>query len=155
METPDFSSPWIIEHSMLLADSFRHWTGRSLIEGHWQPPVLARRLYEAPFVLLSHGTEPDPLFNYANLTAQRLWEREWDELIGMPSRKSAEPAVRGQRSQALGNALQGGYVADYFGIRISACGRRFRIEGGVIWNLSTDSGELLGQAAMFENWTWL
>ena len=32
-------------------------------------------LYDHPWALLCHGTEPDPLFVYANLTAQRLWER--------------------------------------------------------------------------------
>lgn len=52
---------------------------------------LADALYRAPFVVLSHGTEPDPLFNDANLTAQRLSEMTWAQITAMPSRLSAEP----------------------------------------------------------------
>ncbi|MCP5115894.1 MAG: MEKHLA domain-containing protein, partial [bacterium] len=137
------------------ARSFRHWTGRPLLEGEWAPQELACRLYEARFVLVSHGTEPDPLFNYANLTAQRLWELEWDALIGMPSRKTAEKSAQDDRSRALHTALRGGFVEDYSGVRISAGGRRFRIEHGVIWNLPDGSGNLRGQAAMFSDWTRL
>ncbi len=43
-------------------------TGRPLLErlpGE-SDEALARRLYAAPFVVLAHGVEPDPLFNYAN-----------------------------------------------------------------------------------------
>ena len=138
-----------------MAQSFQHWTGRTLLEGEWEPPELARRLYEAPFVLLSHGSEPDPLFNYANLTAQRLWELEWEELIGMPSRKTAEAVARGERSKALGNALRGGFVENYSGIRISSTGRRFLIEHGIIWNVRDEAGALHGQAATFPEWTYL
>ena len=155
MESPPWKMSRVVDHSLLLARSFRYWTGRPLLVGEWGPQELARRLYEAPFVLVSHGTERDPLFNYANLTAQRLWELEWDALIGMPSRKTAETAARDERSQALSSALRGGFVEDYSGVRISAGGRRFRIERGVIWNLLDGSGNLRGQAAVFSDWTRL
>ena len=155
METTPWSTPRIIEHSLLLAQCYQRWTGRVLLEGEWEPPELARRLYEAPFVLVSHGTEPDPLINYANLTAQGLWELKWGELVGMPSRKTAEAAARGERSKALGSALQGGFVEGYSGIRVSAVGRRFLIENGVIWNLLDEAGEMRGQAATFSEWIYL
>ena len=155
MEKDPLSSPEIIEHSLLLARNFERWTGRPLLAGEWEPQELVRRLYEAPFVLVSHGTEPDPLFNYANRTAQKLWELKWEELIGMPSRKSAEAAARGERSKALGNALQGGFVEGYSGIRVSASGRRFLIEQGIIWNLLDEAGEMRGQAATFSKWVFL
>ena len=142
METNPWNSPRIIDHSLLLARSFRRWTGRPLLVGEWEPPELARRLYEAPFMLAYHGTESDPLFNYANLTAQRLWELEWDELIGMPSRKSAESALREERLHLLDTVSRRGYAEGYSGVRISASGRRFRLEKGVIWNLMDESGVL-------------
>ena len=33
-----------------------------------------------------HDTQPDPCFIYANIAAQRCFERPWAELVGMPSR---------------------------------------------------------------------
>ena len=39
-------------------------------------PEEAEALMDAPFVVLSHGTEDDPIFNYGNLAAQKLF-LEW------------------------------------------------------------------------------
>ena len=50
-------------------------------------------LYDAPAALLMHGNEADPVFCYANRTAQGLWGLTWDEFIRLPSRLSAEPLV--------------------------------------------------------------
>ncbi|ABW14794.1 conserved hypothetical protein [Parafrankia sp. EAN1pec] len=40
----------------------------------------------APFGLLAHDASTDPLFVYANKTAQQRFEYTWDEFVGMPSR---------------------------------------------------------------------
>jgi hypothetical protein len=42
-----------------------------------------------------------------------------------------------------------GFIDDYAGTRISATGRRFRIERAVVWNLIDAAGVRHGQAAMF------
>lgn len=57
--------------------------------------TLAEAMFKAPFVCLAHnmfeeGVE-DPLFTYANKAALELFEADWDTLIGLPSRNSAEP----------------------------------------------------------------
>lgn len=155
--TIDPERPWreerIIAHSNLLAGSFHRWTGQNLLapgDGD-----LAERLYHAPFVLVSHGIETDPLFSYGNLAAQRLWELGWDEFTGMPSRKSAEVVAQSDRSEALKTALAGGWVEGYTGIRISSSGRRFRIEDGIIWNLLDQHDEMRGQAATFSRWIFV
>jgi hypothetical protein len=150
-----WQQPAVIAHSGLLAASYRRWTGRDLLGAAIAGGSLARDLYHAPFALLSHGTEADPLFNYANLKAQGLWELDWDYLIGTPSRRSAEAGAQADRSEALTAALQHGFVANYSGIRIAASGRRFRIEDGVIWNLMDAYERLQGQAAMFSRWQFL
>lgn len=153
------SFPWqrsaVIAHSRLLVESYLHWTGRPLLAAPNRAEPLAYALYHAPFVLVSHGTEADPLFNYANLSAQRLWELGWDALVGMPSRRTAEPEAQSDRSVALKSALSGGWVADYSGVRTSASGRRFRIQNGIIWNLLDPAGRVHGQAATFSLWTRL
>ena len=51
-------------------------------------------LYDAPAALLMHGNEADPVFCYANRTAQRLWGLTWNEFMRLPSRLSAEPLVQ-------------------------------------------------------------
>jgi len=90
-------SPYSLDLVTCLLTSHLHLTGQPLLErlpGETDA-ALAARLYAAAFVVLAHGTEPDPLFNYANLAAQALFERDWDEFIGLPSRLSAEAPVRG------------------------------------------------------------
>jgi hypothetical protein len=153
-------NPWrlpaLIRHACLLSDSFRRHTGRPLIDAlPADPAEAARCLYQAPFVLLSHGIQADPLFNYANLAAQRLWELDWAHFIGMPSRHSAEPEQRAERSRALADALGGGLLEGYSGVRIAASGRRFMIEDGTIWNLLDADGLRRGQAATFSRWHYL
>jgi len=145
----------VIRHSRLLADTFAGWSGRPLLAGGGDDRELARALYHAPFALLSHGTQNDPLFNYGNLVAQRLWELGWERLVGLPSRRSAEPEVRVDRARALEEALREGWMEGYVGVRVSRSGRRFRIEDGIIWNLLDSNGRLHGQAATFARWVFL
>ncbi len=37
------------------------------------PENLPETLYHAKFILISHGTQIDPVFNFTNLEAQKLW----------------------------------------------------------------------------------
>jgi len=63
------SAPYSLDHVTCLLASHRQLTGQPLLErlpGETDA-ALAARLYAAPFVVLAHGTEPDPLFSYANL----------------------------------------------------------------------------------------
>lgn len=138
------------DHAALLADSFMRLTGRPLIDA--EAHGLALRVWQAPFALVSHGTEPDPVFNYANMTALRLFEMSWPAFIRLPSRLSAEPANRDERARLLMRVSTHGYIDDYSGVRISASGRRFAIKGAVVWNVIDELGRYHGQAAMFTHW---
>jgi hypothetical protein len=153
------ASPWydpaLIAHAVLLDASHRHWLERPLLDNEREPAALAEALYHAPFALVSHGTEDDPLFHYANLTAQGLWALDWAHFVGMPSRYSAEPRARSERAKTLGGASRTGFTTGYRGERVSARGRRFRILDGVIWNLVDATGNLRGQAARFSQWEYL
>jgi hypothetical protein len=138
----------------LLLASHLQLTGRSLLErvpGETDAD-LARRLYGAPFVVLAHDDQPDPRFNYANLAAQQLFERTWDEFIGLPSRLSAEAPVRGERERLLARVATHGFIDDYSGVRVAKSGRRFRILRATVWNVSDASGRRAGQAASFSAW---
>jgi hypothetical protein len=147
--------PDVIAHSECLVRSLRHWTGRELLAGVTDPRERSRGLFEASFVLVSHGTQPDPILNYGNQSALRLWELTWEELTHMPSRLTAEAPNREERARLLERVTRDGYIADYSGIRIASTGRRFRIHQALVWNLLTPSGEACGQAALFDCWTFL
>ena len=146
----DFHAP----HVALLLDSYARCVGAPLL-----PPgnavERARALYESPMVVVSHGTEADPIFNYANLAAQRLFELDWEAFVRLPSRLSAGPVHRDERRRLLERVTRDGCITDYAGIRIASSGRQFRIERAMVWNVSTADGMPAGQAACFSHWTWL
>jgi hypothetical protein len=137
---------FIERHSRILADSYRHWTGRPLTEG--DPSAIV--LFEAPFALLSHGTEADPLFNYANRQAMALFRMDWQQIVGLPSRLSAEPMLREAREALLARVARHGYVDDYSGVRIASDGSRFMIHEATVWNLRDEQGLAYGQAALIK-----
>lgn len=147
------SSPTDESFADLLTDSFQRVVGRPLLPPGVPTGSAARWLYaDAPFVLLAHDTSADPLFVYANRTAQRRFEYTWDEFVGMPSRLSAEAPDRSERQEFMAAVLDKGFVDDYRGLRIAGSGRRFWIEGATVWNLVDADGLLRGQAALVPRW---
>jgi hypothetical protein len=139
----------------LLIASYRQITGRELVPVFDAPVETARRLFEAPFALVSHDAAPDPLFNYANLAALVLFETSWDRFVGMPSRRSAEAPEREERERFLEAVKKRGFMDDYRGLRVSATGRRFLVEGATVWNVRDARGAYLGQAARLDRWRFL
>ena len=146
---------FVIAHTQMLARSFRQWTGRDLLLGIFNPAGLARYVFESPFVLISHGTETDPVLNYGNQAALNLWEMAWAELTRTPSRLTAEAPNREERAKLLATVARQGFIDDYSGVRISKTGRRFNISRATVWNLISESGKPCGQAAMFDRWEFL
>jgi hypothetical protein len=140
-------------HVQLLLDSFARWLGRELISRQGTAEEQAERLYHAPVVVVSHGTEADPVLNYGNAAALALWEMDLATLTRTPSRLTAEPVHRDERARLLARTARDGCVDDYSGIRISSTGRRFRIEQAIVWNLVDARGGYHGQAATFDRWT--
>jgi len=149
--------PWqqseVISHSQLLCNSFQHWTGDSLIDIVDNPILLSEKLFLAPFVVVSHGRESDPIFNYGNQMALKLWEMNWDDFTRLPSRLSAEPIEQSEREVMLKKSLEQGLISNYRGMRISSKKERFFIEDGIIWTLLDAQNQTCGQAAMFMHWT--
>ena len=141
-------------HIERLLNSYQKATGSELI------PIPSRAhvfetIDQAPFALLSHGTEEDPVLNYGNRTALRLWEMDWDRFTSTPSRLTAEPAIQEARDRLMADVRQRGYTDAYTGVRVSSTGRRFQIEEAVVWNVTDEDGRYIGQAAVFKSWTEL
>lgn len=155
MIVPAWKSLECIAHAECMARSYRELTGRELVPQSEDAGELARRLFEARFVLASHGTESDPILNYGNAKALELWAMSWDEFTRTPSRFTAEEPNRAERARLLEDVTNRGFIENYSGIRISRTGRRFLIERATVWNLRTEDGSPCGQAATFSEWTWL
>ena len=152
---PSEKNGFLREHAALLIQSYRHWTGRSLVDATLPPDEQARELFYAPFAVASHNTDPDPLLTYGNRTALGLWEASWAEFASMPSRQTAEAANREERNRLLAEVTAHGFIDHYRGVRISITGRRFMIDQATVWNLINETGDYRGQAAMFHRWRFL
>ena len=149
---PSAENYYLIEHIELICQSFQNLLGYSLLP---DADNLAERLYSAPFVLLSHNTEADPIFNYANAQALQLFELNWQQLITLPSRASAESRNQAAREKLMELVTVQGFMTGYSGVRISNTGKRFEMRNAIIWNLTDAKGVYQGQAAYFSDWIFL
>ena len=131
----------------LIASSYERLTGRQLTA---PADDLAQALWTAPRVIVAHGIEADPIFFFGNRAALDQFEMTVEQFTAMPSRRSAEPMLRGERQTLLEQVARNGFIDGITGIRISANGRRFRIEHGTVWNLIDEHGNMHGQAATFD-----
>jgi hypothetical protein len=146
---------FVIAHTLRLTGSYRKWTGRDLLPGNFSSAELAENIFNAPFVVVSHGTQSDPILNYGNRAALALWEMSWEDFTRTPSRLTAEAPNREERAKLLEAVTRKGFSDNYSGIRISKNGRRFEIFRATVWNLVLETGEPAGQAATFSEWRFL
>ncbi len=152
---PPWIEPQLVAHARLLVESHRRVVGRPLLPEPAGSADIARALFQAPFVVVSHDTAAPPRLNYGNQRALELWEMSWSRLIGTPSRETAEAAEREARERLLQRVAREGFVDDYTGIRVSSRGRRFRIDRATVWAVVTPEGRPAGQAATFSQVSWL
>jgi hypothetical protein len=150
---PSRPNQFLNQHIQWLAKSFEPFFETPLLAT--EPELLAEKLFYAPFVLLSHNTEADPIFNYANQLGLELFELHWSQLITLPSRLSAEPVNQIRRNALMKHVSSHGYIDNYAGIRLSSQGTRFQIKHAKIWNISDSQGAYYGQAACFSHWDFL
>ena len=158
------SSPWqqetVIYRTQLILSSFEHWLGHSLFE-HFgitdvkiDPREASKQLFEADFIVASHGTQSDPIFNYGNQKALDVWELTWDEFMQTPSRKTAEAIEQQERDRLLAQTTTKGFCY-YSVIRITSTGKRFKIDDGIVWNVIHPEQNYQGQAACFSDFYFL
>ena len=127
-----------------------------LIETKDVPPEdLAKSLFFAPFICVSHTNARDPILCYGNEKALELWGLDWETFTKTPSRKTVSEAERADREVLLSNAHKEGYIDNYHGIRINAKGKKFQISNVILWNVLDEHSNIIGQAAMFKDYCFL
>ena len=105
-----------VAQTQTLLDSFHRLVGYDLLPRTGDPADEAKRLFEAPFVVVSHGMEADPVLNYGNRTALQLWEMTSEQFVVTPSRLTAELTHRDARERLLEATMRRGYLGGYEGI---------------------------------------
>jgi hypothetical protein len=149
---PSPENYYLREHVGLLISSYHRWTGKDLVKQEYSGKSIYRALFEASYVVVSHNTEEDPVFNYGNQTALSVFEMSWRDFTNLPSRKSAEPVDRAERERLMARVNKLGFIDDYRGVRVSASGKHFMIEDATVWNVVDERGRYYGQAAVFYRW---
>ncbi len=142
-----YRDPDVARAIAFIAGSFQRLLGRGLVDAG-EDVVLS--LWAAPCAIVAHGMEADPIFFFGNRMALERFECSAEDFVRMPSRLSAEAMLRDARQTMLERVQRDGFVDDYAGMRVSAKGRRFEIQRGIVWNLIDETGLRHGQAALFE-----
>lgn len=152
---PCADNDYLGKHAELILSSLFRLTGRNLVDPELSDKDRYRSLFEAPFGVVSHNTEADPVFNYGNKVALELFEMKWDDFTKLPSRLSAEQQIREEREKLLERVTQYGFIEDYKGVRVSSSGKRFFVEDAIVWNMIDGNGIYRGQAAVLFKWSKL
>ena len=90
----------ITAHVKLLLDSYKFFFKKEFISREGEN-LDALHISNSLFVVLSHGNEVDPILNYGNKHALKLWGMNWDEFTRTPSRHTAENINQNLRSKVL------------------------------------------------------
>jgi hypothetical protein len=129
--------PDVPHHLKILDDSLRRLTKKGLAER--MGIVRSESIYSDihlndRFVVISHGTEKDPIYNYGNSACLAAFARTWDELCKIPS---ADSVVRRSvdenlRVELMLRVTRDGYVEGASGIRVTGDGRFLRLVDAVV-----------------------
>ena len=117
--------------------------------------INSKKLFSLNKIVLSHDNTNDPLINYSNALALKLWDKTWAEMIGMPSRLTAPKNEQKKRARVIKDALLKDFSIGYDGIRVSGKGVLFRIKNVRIWKIWDENSNEYGQAATFSDWDWV
>ncbi|CAM9926227.1 unnamed protein product [Ectocarpus fasciculatus] len=141
----------------LMLDSFEDTFGRGIIDGldreKLSPEEQEREVDRSGVPIVSHDflrNAEDPMFIYGNAASLRTFGYTWEEFTALPSRKSCEENLRGEREELLTVVREVDENVpppqDYAGVRVTKTGESFRMSAAV-WNVKDAEGRLVGQAA--------
>lgn len=101
------------------------------------------------FGVLSHGTQPDPIFNYGNKASLELFGYKIEELCRTASRLSTVPELMNDRDTLIQDIeTRGyGYIAD--AVRVKYDGELFVIDSILVWTVFDEADKRIGLAAVY------
>jgi len=152
----------MITHVKHLDKSLAKLTGRGIYErmniprcdGSSDDEIYQSICNNERYVLISHGTQEFPIYNFGNTACVNAFARSWEDLTSMPSRecvisKSQDEALRIELMQ---NVTDYGFVdGEYKGYRVRGDGKFIKLTECVVWNCYDEGrGVYIGQAALFD-----
>jgi hypothetical protein len=146
VEDPD---DWI----RCVSNSLQRFYGKSLYEeiSLAVPAVTADVHSNERHVVISHGTQEDPIYNYANKAGLQFSGYSEDEFVQLPSRYSApDGSLRADRSVIVQHVIQHGWAIIPEAIRQNKAGQCFLVQRILFFNVYDDNGNRIGQAATFD-----
>ncbi|PZX15858.1 MEKHLA domain-containing protein [Breznakibacter xylanolyticus] len=152
---PCSENSYLKDYIYQITSSLKKLANIEIVDASLSLEEQAKQVFNSGYVLLAHDASNEPVFNYANQSALNLFEMSWEEFINMPSKYSAESDERGSRAKFIAEVEANGYSKDYSGIRISKTGKRFEIKNVILWNVYDSDNKRIGQAALFNEYTYL
>lgn len=146
----------IATHVELVDKSLRDLTGIGVSE-RMGLDLESPELYESictntRYVLITHGTEADPIYNFGNNAALAAFFRSWESLVAMPSAQSVvlRSIDEEMRIILMKKVTDDGFVEGASGIRVRDDGAYIKLVDAIVWNCHDKSGAKIGQAAFFD-----
>lgn len=151
---PCEANAWHLEWVTLLDASLRECAGRGVVPSAVSAAECEGLAKSESIVVVSHDLASSgadgPVFNYATRAGLELFDLSWRDFVRLPSKFSAEPDDVEARAKLMDDVLRNGFASNYTGVRRASSGARFLITDVSIWNVRDKSGDLVGQAAMFQ-----
>jgi len=145
-------------HIILLDKSLKDKTGRGVfdrmaIKREAELDDIAAVNKNERFVLISHNTEDNPIYNYGNIACLSTFSRSWEELCQIPSSESVvfKSVDHALREKLMKKVTDEGFVEGASGIRTRGDGRFIQLRGAVVWNCYNEEGVYYGQACLFDS----
>lgn len=140
----------LMRHLKIINENFNKLFGCYIVPEESES-LLFDAIWEGDFVLVSHGKEASPVFNFGNKKALELFEMTFNDFTQLESKYSASAISRVERQTLLDKVKKRGFVV-YSGYRISSTGKKFKIKNAKVFDLYDFDGVYYGQAALFNRW---
>ena len=136
----------IIDHVCMLDDSLKKLTGSGVSErmgvsiyvnedgSRSKEAIFNNLCLNNRYVLISHGTEDDPIYNFSNIAGLEAFHRTWEEVRKIPSRESVvlQSSDEKIRISLMKNVTANGFVEGATGIRVRGDGQFIRLVDAVV-----------------------
>jgi hypothetical protein len=102
-------------------------------------------------VVISHGTQDDPIFNYANEAGLKFFDYSEEEFVQLQSKYSTPDGfLRADRTVIVERVRDQGWVIIDKAVRQNKSGDCFLVHRILFFNVFDDDGKRIGQAATFD-----
>ena len=135
----------------ICSDSLENLTGTSLVDRMDGVERLDEVTANERYAVLSHGTQDDPIYNYANRATLLAFQYPEEGFYQLASRNSAPAgATRDDRDALVEEFKAKGYGVFPTAIRQTKTGELFEITDISLSNVYNEQGGRVGQMAVFD-----